>query len=56
MSEPTKVFIQDLATTSTQQPSLGPCTPWGVQDEEGHGDDSSVAVLAGKLLEWNRLG
>ena len=26
-----------------------PALPGGVQDEEGHGDDSSVAVLAGKL-------
>ena len=32
-----------------------PVLPGGVQDEDGHGDDTSVAVLAGKLLEWNRL-
>ena len=32
-----------------------PVLPEGVQDEDGHGDDTSVAVLAGKLLEWNRL-
>ena len=33
-----------------------PALPGGAQDEDGHGDDSSVAILAGKLLEWNRLG
>ena len=33
-----------------------PALPGGAQDEDGHGDDRSVAILAGKLLEWNRLG
>ena len=33
-----------------------PALPGGAQDEDGHGDDNSVAVLAGKLLERNRLG
>ena len=33
-----------------------PALPGGEQDEDGHGDDSSVAILAGKLLEWNKLG
>ena len=33
-----------------------PALPGGAQDEEGHGDDSNVAILAKKLLEWKWLG
>ena len=32
-----------------------PARPGGGQEGGGHGDDSSEAVLAGKLLEWKTL-
>ena len=32
-----------------------PARPGGGQEGDGHGDDSSKAVLAGKLLEWKTL-